>query len=56
MLLIENSKMQRETGAAIESFRNEMVKANYNSQKLLLGSIAAAVRGETDVVKQPDAV
>lgn len=28
MLLIENSKVERETGAAVESFRNEMVKAN----------------------------
>ncbi len=28
MLLIENSKQQRQTGAAVESFRNEMVKAN----------------------------
>lgn len=27
-LLIENSGMQRQTGAAVESFRNEMVKAN----------------------------
>ena len=28
MLLIENSQQQRGTGAAVESFRNEMVKAN----------------------------
>jgi hypothetical protein len=27
VLMIENSKMQRETGAAVESFRNEMVKS-----------------------------
>lgn len=27
-LLIENSRMQRETGAAVESFRNEMVALN----------------------------
>lgn len=26
LLLIENSQMQRQTGAAVESFRNEMVK------------------------------
>lgn len=36
VLLIENSKMQRETGAAVESFRNEMVRANESSQQLLL--------------------
>lgn len=28
MLLIENSQQQRQTGAAIESFRNEIVEAN----------------------------
>ncbi len=28
VLMIENSKEQRSTGAAVESFRNEMVKAN----------------------------
>lgn len=27
VLMIENSLMQRQTGAAVESFRNEMVKA-----------------------------
>ena len=28
LLLVENANMQRQTGAAVESFRNEMVKAN----------------------------
>ena len=28
VLMIENSQQQRSTGAAVESFRNEMVKAN----------------------------
>lgn len=28
ILLIENSQQQRSTGAAVESFRNEVVKAN----------------------------
>lgn len=36
MLLIENSQMQRQTGAAVESFRNEMVKANQVTSQLLL--------------------
>ena len=36
ILLIENSQQQRSTGAAVESFRNEMVKANENSQQALL--------------------
>jgi len=28
ILMIENSQQQRSTGAAVESFRNEMVRAN----------------------------
>ena len=36
ILLIENSQQQRQTGAAVESFRNEMVKANEASQQILL--------------------
>lgn len=39
MLLVENSGQQRQTGAAVESFRNEMVKANENSAKLLAQSV-----------------
>jgi hypothetical protein len=38
MLTIENSQQQRQTGAAVESFRNEMVKANEASQELLLAT------------------
>ena len=38
MLLVENSGQQRQTGAAVESFRNEMVKANEQSQKILLAA------------------
>lgn len=35
MLLVENAAQNRQTGAAVESFRNEMVKANQSSQDLL---------------------
>lgn len=35
MLMVENSGTQRETGAAVESFRNEMVRANETTAKLL---------------------
>ena len=35
MLLVENAMQARQTGAAIESFRNEMVKANDSNQSLL---------------------
>lgn len=38
ILTIENSQQQRQTGAAVESFRNEMVKANEASQKILLAA------------------
>jgi len=36
IILLENSKTNRETGAAIESFRNEMVKSNQVTQQILL--------------------
>lgn len=36
ILLVENSQQQRRTGAAVESFRNEMVKANENTQQMML--------------------
>lgn len=39
LLTIENSLQQRRTGAAVESFRNEMVKSNENSQQLLLNTV-----------------
>ena len=35
MLLIEGSQQTRQTGSAIESFRNEMVKLNENPNRLL---------------------
>lgn len=37
-LMIENSQMQRQTGAAVESFRNEMVKSNQTTLQLMLGA------------------
>lgn len=36
ILLVENSQQQRQTGAAVESFRNEMVKANEMNTQVLL--------------------
>jgi hypothetical protein len=35
VMMIENSQMQRQTGAAVESFRNEMVKANEATLQLV---------------------
>lgn len=39
ILMIENSQQQRSTGAAVETFRNEMVKANQTNTAVLLKSI-----------------
>ena len=36
ILMIENAQQTRQTGASIESFRNEMVEANQNSFDLLI--------------------
>ena len=34
-MAVEIAQKENQTGAAVESFRNEMVKANENSVKLL---------------------
>ena len=39
VMMIENSHQQRQTGAAVESFRNEMVKANEASHQILLATV-----------------
>lgn len=44
MLLIENSGMSRQTGAAVESFRNEMVKSNEVTQQIFLDAANRAAR------------
>jgi len=35
VLLIENAQQSRQTGAAVESFRNEMVESNKVSQTIM---------------------
>ena len=35
MLLLENSQQQRQTGAAVESFRNETVRDNEENRRLI---------------------
>ncbi|MCK2097651.1 hypothetical protein [Thauera aromatica] len=39
VLMVENSQQQRQTGAAVESFRNEMVRANATGQQVLLATL-----------------
>jgi hypothetical protein len=36
VLLVESSQQQRQTGAAIESFRNEVVKTNEQNNAVLI--------------------
>jgi len=46
ILMIENSQQQRSTGAAVESFRNEMVKANEVSQQVLIATAQQKFLGD----------
>lgn len=46
MLLIENSQQQRQTAAAVESFRNEMVKANYATSQALANAVRLSSGGQ----------
>lgn len=39
LMMIENSQQQRQTASAVESFRNEMVKANQTSHQVLLATV-----------------
>jgi len=45
VLMIENSQQQRQTGAAVESFRNEMVKSNESSQQILMAAAQRRLGG-----------
>lgn len=38
ILLIENNRVNFQTGSAVESFRNEMVKANEASRNILIAA------------------
>ena len=39
ILMIENSQQQRQTAAAVESFRNEMVQANEVNKQVLIATL-----------------
>ena len=43
MLTIENSQQQRQTGAAVESFRNEVVKSNNLNRDLYMEGLKACL-------------
>ncbi len=48
MLTIENSQMQRQSGAAVESFRNEVIDANRRAQ------ISDMIERPNEVRRLPD--
>lgn len=57
MLMIENSGQQRQTGAAVESFRNEMVKAQKASHELFASAVSnGATNSLIDVTPKPKLV
>jgi hypothetical protein len=51
MLMIENSQQQRNTGAAVESFRNEMVKNNEVGQRVLLAAAGVPQQTQTMILE-----
>jgi hypothetical protein len=51
MLMIENSQQQRGTSAAVESFRNEMVKANEVGQRVLLAAAGVTPQAQTMILE-----
>ena len=50
MMLIENARQQHGTAVAVESFRNEMVKSNESSQRVLLA--ATGVQPQTLIMEK----
>jgi len=53
VLLIEGAQQTRQAGAAIESFRNEMVKGNAQTQRLLSGGHIKLIGGNGEIDDHP---
>lgn len=51
VMMIENSRQQHSTASAVESFRNEMVKANEVSQKVLLAAAEISPQKQTMILE-----
>jgi hypothetical protein len=51
MLMIENSQQQRGTSAAVESFRNEMVKSNEVGQRVLLAAAGVPPQAQSMILE-----
>jgi hypothetical protein len=52
ILMIENSQQQRSTSAAVESFRNEMVKSNEVGQRVLLAAAGMPPQTQKFIVEE----
>jgi len=50
MLLIETGRQQHSTTAAVESFRNEMVKNNEIGQRVLLSAAGIAPQAQSMIL------
>ena len=51
IMMIENSQQQRSTGAAVESFRNEMVKNNEVGQRVLLAAAGVPQQAQAMILE-----
>jgi hypothetical protein len=51
MMLLENARQQHSTAAAVESFRNEMVKANETGQRVLLATAGIPQQTQTMILE-----
>ena len=51
MMLIDNARQQHSTASAVESFRNEMVKANEVSHKVLLAASGISPQTQTMILE-----
>jgi hypothetical protein len=54
VMMIENSRQQHSTAAAVESFRNEMVKANEVGQKVLLAAANIPQQTQTMILENKE--
>lgn len=45
LLLINNAQQSRQTGAAVESFRNEMMRQNQQLQRIVAGTAPLQIEG-----------
>lgn len=57
LLLIENSQMQRQTGAAVESFRNETARNNVNLANVMAAAFQISPPTESPplLIEAPEA-